>query len=139
MKDSYNTVDEWVHGKNYTVDEYMKIFEEESPWKSTYFIDGDNGPMIKVRTSPGDIMSKLFSDRTGIPLSGWKNPDKYDGNVLKTAGTLWSYAEKLLPNPVTGRSNTSELPDVFLGKFKDTSFLKDVFDFTRDNLITEVS
>ena len=139
LKDSYTTVDEWLHGKNYTVDEYMKVFEKESPWKSIYYIDSDSGPMINVRTSPGDIISKLFSDRTGIPFSGWTDPSKFDGNILKTAGTLWSYTETILPDPSNGATGGKDWMDVFVGKIKDVGTVKEVIDFARDNLLVEVS
>lgn len=139
LKDSYTTVDEWLHGKNYTVDEYMKVFEKESPWKSIYYIDSDSGPMINVRTSPGDIISKLFSDRTGIPFSGWTDPSKFDGNILKTAGTLWSYTETILSDPSNGATGGKDWMDVFVGKIKDVGTVKEVIDFARDNLLIEVS
>ena len=133
LKDTHDNIDEWVNGKDYTVKEYTKIFEKELPWKSTYYLDGDNGPMINVRTAPGKIVSKLFSDRIGLPLSNWNDdPMKTMGNGFKVMGTLWSYGEKMLPDPVTGRSNIDDIPDVFFAKNKDSKFLKDVFDFARD-------
>ena len=133
LKDAHETVDEWIFGKNYTVAEYTKMFSKESPWYSEYFIDGDNGPMIKVRSSPKEIVSKLFFDRIGFPLpDGNDDPMQTMGNGFKVMGTLWSYGEKMLPNPVTGQSNSDELPEVFFGKLKDTKSLKDIFDFARD-------
>lgn len=130
VKDIHDNLDEWMNGKNYSLEEYTKLFDEELPWKSEYIMDGDN-PMINVRTSPGEIISKLFSDRTGIPLSGWDDPSKRAGNIWKTAGTIWSYGEKLIPDS-DGYTKVHEIPDVAISKIKDTKFLKDVFDFARD-------
>ena len=135
VKDSIDDIGELLHGKDYTLDEYAKAFEKESPWKSKYFMDGDNGPMINVRSSPGDIISKLLSDRTGISFSGWKDPSKFNGNIFKTAGTLWSYTETFLPDP----AGSKDWLDVFAGKIKEVNTVKDIIDFARDNLIVEVS
>ena len=132
LKDTHDNIDEWVNGKSYTVDEYMKVFADESPWKATYYIDGDNGPMVKVENSPDTIISTLFSDRTGIPLSGWTDPQKAPSNTFKTLGTLWSYAAKLTTDPESGFLNDDGVWNVGFSKFKETKFIKDVYDFAKD-------
>ena len=78
-----------------------------------------------------EFVKKAISNWLGVPTSGWEDPSKFDGNVYKTVGTIWSYAEKIIPD-INGGSNIHELPDVFFEKYKDTGFLKDVFDFARD-------
>lgn len=141
MKDIHDNIDGWINGKDYTIGEFVDNYEHEQfgDWKIIDSSYSDNRAILTVKDTPSGFVKKIISNWTGVPISGWNNPSKFDGNVYKTAGTLWSYAEKLIPDPVAGRSNIEELPDVFLGKFKDTSFLKDVFDFARDNLISEVS
>lgn len=132
LKDVHDNIDEWVNGKTFTEKEYIKAFDELKDDKILDFFEGEDGWIVKVKVSPGEVVNKVVSNWIGIPASGWNNPSKFDGNVLKTAGTLWSYGEKLLPDSVTGQSNIGELPEVFFNKFKDTKFLKDVFDFARD-------
>lgn len=73
-------------------------------------------------------IKKMFSNWLGVPTKDWNDPNKHDGNVFKTLGTIWSYGEKMYSDP----GNVDELEKVFFGKFKDTKFLKDVFDFARD-------
>ena len=129
LKDAHDL----VFGKYYSLGEYVDVFENKDGMPEILeIIDDYDGPILRVKTQPGEIIQKVVSNWTGLPTSGWSNPSKFDGNVYKTVGTLWSYGEKLLPDPVTGRSNIDELPDVFFNKFKDTKFLKNVFDFARD-------
>lgn len=92
----------------------------------------NNKIIYKVKDAPDVIVKKTISDLFGLPTSGWSNPDKFEGNVYKTVSTIWSYGEKLLPDPATGSSNAGELPDVFLGKTRDASFVKDIVDWLRD-------
>lgn len=139
LKDIHDNIDTWINGKTYTEKEYIEAFEDLKDKKIMDVFEGDDGWIVKVKVSPGEFISKVVSDRTGIPLSGWTDPDKSPGNVFKTAGTLWSYAEKIIPDPVDGRPNDGDVWDVSFSKFKDTKFLKDVFDFARDfdELITQ--
>ena len=132
LKDTHDNIDEWINGKAYTEAEWKKVYDTKKYWDIVDVVDGDNGPIIKARGGPSEIILKVLSEKTGITFSGWEDPSKVDGNVWKTAGTLWSYAEKLLPDPSTGQSKINELPDVFFNKFKDTKFIKDVFDLVRD-------
>lgn len=122
-----------LYGNEYTVGEFADTFENKKGYPQIMEItDGQNGPIIKAKDSPADFLIKLVSDRTGIPLSGWKDPEKSPGNTYKTLGTLWSWAEKLLPNPEDGQSNNDDLWNVGFDKFKDSKFIKDVFDFARE-------
>lgn len=133
LKDIHDTVDGWMYGKDYTVGEFADKFEHKSfgDWK---IIDSgwtDNKAILTVKDTPSGILKTVVSNWFGVPASGWKDPSKFDGNVYKTVGTLWSYAEKIIPD-IKGGSNIADIPDVFFGKNKDTGFLKDVFDFARD-------
>lgn len=129
LKDAHDL----VHGKYYSLEEYVDTFEnKEGIPEVLEVIDDYNGPSIRVKKSPGEILQNVVSNWTGLPTSGWTDPSKFDGNVLKTVGTLWSYGEKLLPDPVGGYSKSDEIPDVIFDKFKDTKFLKDVFEFAQD-------
>lgn len=78
------------------------------------------------------MISKVVSKRTGIPLSEWDDPIKSVENVFKTAGTLWSYGEKYIPDTVDGLAADGDVWDVSFSKFKESKFLKDVCDVVRD-------
>ena len=132
LKDTHDNIDEWINGKAYTEAEWAEVYDKRKYWNIVDVVDSDNGPIIKARGGPSEIILKVVSDRTGIPFSGWKDPSKVDGNLWKTAGTLWSYTEKLLPDPSTGQPKFNELPDVIFNKLKDTKFIKDILDFVRD-------
>ena len=133
LKDIHDTVDGWMYGKDYTVGEFVDKFEHKSfgDWKIIESSWTDNKAILTVKDTPSGILKTVISNWFGVPTSGWKDPSKFDGNVYKSVGTVWSYAEKIIPD-IDGGSNIDELPDVFFGKNKDTGFLKDVFDFTRD-------
>ena len=128
LKDTHDM----IYGQSYTAKEYANAFAEKDYWNILECTESETGVIIRAKGSPGEMITEIVSDRIGLPLSGWTDPSKFDGNVLKTAGTLWSYGEKLLPNPVDGHSNISDIPDVAFSKFKDTKFLKDIFDLVRD-------
>ena len=129
-KDAITNISEWTKGKFYTPQEYDSRYEEFDNIKGLRI--GKEGLEYKAPVPDSEKLITIVSDRSGIPLSGWNDPKKFDGNVYKTAGTLWSYAEKLLSDPVTGGSNSDAYVEVALGKFKDIKFLKDVLDVVRD-------
>lgn len=131
LKDSYENIGEWIFGKSYTEQEFLEAFDKKDYWDIVSYKKTDNGWIIKAKGSPTEIITQIVSDRIGVPLSGWTDPDKYGKNIVSTAGTIWSYGEKLLPDPTTGESNASELLDVFMGNFKDIGLLKDVMDFAQ--------
>lgn len=140
IKDVRKTFDEWKYGKVITLEEYKEALADGGPLDFISSSKGKDGTIIRVTVPASEAIKKVISNWTGLPTSGWDgDPIKTMDNGFKVLGTLWSYGEKLLPNPVTGQSNISELPEVFFDKFKDTKFLKDVFDFARDYLVTEVS
>ena len=131
LKDSYDNIDEWVNGKKYTESEYGEMYEK---LKNTEILDcykEGKDWIYRLKVSPDEIIKKIASDKTGLPFSGWDDPDKRAGNIFKTAGTIWSYGEKLIPD-ADGYTKVHEIPDVAFDKLKDTKFLKDVFDFARD-------
>ena len=132
LKDYHDNIDEWINGKAYTPEEFAEAFDKKSYWEIVDYIEDANGPIIKAKGSPVEMISKIVSERTGIPLLGWTDSSKFDGNVLKTASTLWSYGEKFIPDPVNGLTDSGDVWDVAFSKYKDTKFLKDIFDFARD-------
>lgn len=138
IRDAGKNIKEWTQGKSYTPEEFAEAFDSKKNWEIVGYIEGKNGPIIKAKGSPAEIISKIISDRTGIPLQGWSDPSKYEGNIWKTASTIWSYAEKLIPDPVSGQPNYSELPDVAFDKFQDTKLLKDVINYAGDYFVIEV-
>ena len=129
LKDTHDL----IYGKEYTLGEFVETFEGEDGYPRILEItDGNNGPILRAKSSPAETFKTIMSGRTGIPLSGWDDPSKFDGNVFKVAGTLWSYGEKLLPDPQTGQVDIVGLEDVRISKIKEVGFLEDVFDFVRD-------
>lgn len=133
LKDIHDTVDGWMYGKDYTVSEFVDEFEHKSfnDWEIIDRNWANNEATFTVKDTASGIVKKVVSNWFGVPTTGWNDPSKFDGNVYKTVGTLWSYAEKIIPD-IDGGSNIDALPDVFFGKHKDTGFLKDIFDFARD-------
>lgn len=129
LKDTHDL----IYGKEYTLGEFVDTFEGEDGYPRILEItDGNNVPILRAKGSPAETLQTIVSGRTGIPLSGWDDPSKFDGNVFEVAGTLWSYGEKLLPDPQTGRVDIVGLEDVGISKIKEVGFLEDVFDFVRD-------
>ena len=131
LKDTHDNIDKWINGEIFTEKGYAEAFDKIKDREILDFFEGEDGWIVKVKVEPTEFISTVISDRTGIPLSGWDDSSKYDGNVLKTMGTIWSYGEKLLSAPADGYSKIHEIPEVAFGKFKDTKFLKDIFDFAR--------
>lgn len=83
------------------------------------------------KVSHAEIIKKAVSNWFGVPISGWNDPSKFDGNIYKAIGTIWSYTEKIIPD-INGAPNIVEHAEVFWNKVKDTKFLKDVFDFAKN-------
>lgn len=129
-KDMMKNFSNWRSGKYYTLEEFNAKFGENASSNGARL--GSNGIEWRHKMPVIDVVKELLTDESGIAFSNWTNPEKFDGNVLKTAGTLWSYGEKFLPNPATGQAKTNEIPDVIFSKFKETKFLSDVFDLWRD-------
>jgi len=125
-------IDEWMHGKEYALGEFTDKYENKSGWEIIGCEDSANGPILKVKGPPSELISTLFSDGSGIPLSDWSDPDKGFSNTFKFFGTLWSWTDALLPDTLDGQPSGSDAWDVFLDKNRDASLLKDVFDFARD-------
>lgn len=129
-KDTVTNISEFWTGRYYTSAEYDKYFDEFDNIKGLRM--GEKGLEYKADLTAGEFIQKVVSNWTGLPTTGWTDPSKFDGNVFKTAGTLWSYGEKLLPDPMDGQPKNGELPDAFFGNYKNTKLLKDIFDFARD-------
>lgn len=133
LKDIHDTADSWKNGKPYTEAEYKKLYDQLKDKEILGLSKEGSEWIYRLKVSRVEKIGKGASNLLGIPFSGWyDSPSKTLENGLKVLGTLWSYGEKLIPDPGTGQPNSDALPDVFFGKFKDTKFLKDVFDFARD-------
>ena len=132
ITDTAKDVDEWIYGKEYTQKEFEDAFDKKDYWDIVSVMESEDGPIIRARGGTWELISKVISERTGIPLSGWDDPIKSVENVFKTGGTLWSYGEKYIPDTVDGLPADGDTWDASFSKFKESKFLKDVFDFSRD-------
>lgn len=88
---------------------------------------------LKVLTpvSPTDTVLNAVSSNTGIPLSGWDDPQKKTTNVFKTLNTIWSYEDVLLPT-ANGLPSAQDAGDVALKKIKGIGLIKDAVDLAGD-------
>lgn len=115
----------WYYGKKYyDVETLLK----EKPECMDWGIEETKGYYILGR-DPADMrIDTVISDLTGIPVSDWDS--KGLENTLKTAKTIWSYAESAL-HPENGSA--------FWKTNKVTRTLGDTGDFVAEMFTPEVS
>ena len=131
ISDSLGEMDAWINGKDYTLEEYLKKFQT-SDFHEIQLAQGKNGLIITETIPPSKIVSKIISDRTGIPLTNWSDPDKAIGNVYELSSTLLSYGEALNPTLASFASECSDISDVAIGKIKEVGTTEDVIDLIQD-------
>lgn len=132
ISDSVEEMDEWINGKDYTLAEYLEESKKRDFGDTIRLEQSDDGLIITETIPPSKIISKIISDRTGIPLSGWEDPDKAVGNGFKLAGTIFSYGEKLDPDLASYASGDGDVTNVAIGKVKEIGTVKDGLDLIRD-------
>lgn len=132
VNDSFKDAKEWLHGKDYTEKEFLEAFPKKDSWDIIDVKQGDDGLIFTDKIPADEIIPKIISDRTGIPLSGWEDPDKAVGNGFKLAGTIFSYGEKLDPDLASYASGDGDVMDVAIGKVKEVGIVKDGIDLIRD-------
>lgn len=132
ISDSFEEMDEWINGKDYTLTEYLEESKKRDFGDAIRLEQSDHGLIITETIPPSKIIPKIISDRTGIPLSGWEDPDKAVGNGFKLAGTIFSYGEKLDPDLASYASGDGDVMDVAIGKVKEVGIVKDGIDLIRD-------
>lgn len=131
LKDTVDTFYDWRDGRKYSLENYIEASKKKDlgeilDWRIT-----ENGSIITVKVPASETISKVVSARTGIPLTGWSDPTKGPGNAYKTASTLWSYAQKGIPN-ADFSLNSGELSDVAFGEFREIKQIKDMGDLIKD-------
>ena len=125
-----DTIKEIKAGKLLSGADFLKKCEDGKVSKvEVKFVDGEIKYLVPVDGK--ETILNAISSRTGIPLTGWNNTEKGPGNVFKTAGTVWSYIDALLPN-ADGSPNVGSPVDVALGKVKEISTIKDTLDLASD-------
>lgn len=132
ISDSFEEMDEWINGKDYTLTEYLEESKKRDFGDAIRLEQSDHGLIITETIPPSKIIPKIISDRTGIPLSGWEDPDKAVGNGFKLAETIFSYGEKLDPDLASYASGDGDVMDVAIGKVKEVGIVKDGIDLIRD-------
>lgn len=125
-----DTIKEIKAGKLLAGEDFLKKYEDGKVSQfEVKFVDGEIKYLVPVDGK--ETVLNAISSRTGIPLTGWNNTEKGPGNVFKTAGTLWSYIDALLPN-ADGTPNTDSPLNVTLGAVKEISTIKDTLDLASD-------
>lgn len=125
-----DTIKEIKAGKLLSGADFLKKCEDGKVSKvEVKFVDGEIKYLVPVDGK--ETILNAISSRTGIPLTGWNNTEKGPGNVFKTAGTVCSYIDALLPN-ADGTPNTNTPLNVTLGAVKEISTIKDTLGLASD-------
>lgn len=116
--------------KQITAKEFMERAEKGN--NGEYVVKLMNGELKALTpANPTDIVLNAVSSNTGIPLTGWDDPQKKTANVLKTLNTIWSYEDVLLPT-ASGSPSSQDAGDVALKKIKGVGLIKDAVDLVGD-------